>query len=85
MKELPIPPEIEYPDEYPHIYQDKKFNINEAPPDGTEVNSALKTFKNCKSAGTKNMKTEGLKYNQSTKLINAIVVLLTLLDGSNSS
>ena len=45
-RELPLPPEIEHPDEFPHLYQDEKFSINEGIPDEVEVDSVLKSFKN---------------------------------------
>ena len=76
---LPLPPEIEYPEEHQQLYQDQKFHIDESPPDDTEVISARKSFKNGKSWGTDKVKTEGLKYNQSCNLTSAIVALLTLI------
>lgn len=78
-RSLPLPPELEHPENFQHLYQDRKFSIKETPPDANEIKDVLKTFKNGKSAGTDKVKTEGLKYNNSTLLINAILTLLTLI------
>ena len=40
---------------------------------------SLKTLKNNKSGGTDKLKTEGLKYNQSRKLVEAILKLLVMI------
>ena len=77
-QKLQLPPELEKPDEYPHL-KDEVIHVNEDPPDEKEVKDALKSFKNNKSAGTDKLKTEGLKYNDSKNLIKAIITLLTLI------
>ena len=64
---LPLPPEIENPEQYPYLY-DEQIEVNESVPDENEIQDVLKTFKNNKSSGTDNIKTECLKYNK-TKTI----------------
>ena len=53
--------------------------MKENPPEEKELENALHTFKNNKSSGTDKLKTEGLKYNSSKKLVNALMMLLTLI------
>ena len=76
-RELPMPPEIERPGDFPHLV-DVCIPIDEDPPDEEETSKVLRTFKNNKSGGT-DIKTEGLKYNQSETLLAAILHLLTLI------
>ena len=78
-RELPIPPELEFPDQYQHLYQDEKIAIDESIPGMQETGYALNTFKNGKSCGTDKVKTEGLKYNQSEQLMKAILLLLSII------
>ena len=78
-RDLPIPPELEFPDRYQHLYQDEKFPIDESVPGAEETDDALKTFKNGKSGGTDKVKTEGLKYNHSELLIKAILMLMSII------
>ena len=66
-RELPEPPELEKPDQYPHL-KDDTLPINESMPTEKDVNAVLETFKNNKSSGTDKLKTECLKYNDSNKL-----------------
>ena len=77
-REIPIPPEIEKPDQYPYL-ADEIIPVDESPPTVEEVKKVLKNFKNNKSAGTDKLKTEGLKYNDSKNLITAILTLMTLI------
>ena len=77
-RELPMPPELEKPEEYPHLC-DEIIPVNEEVPDDEETSKTLKNFKNKKSSGTDKTKTESLKYNQSKTLVNAIVYLLTMI------
>ena len=76
---LPLPPELAQPEMYPHLNDTMMVDVREDPPGESELREALRTFKNNKSAGTDKLKTEGLKYNDSQKLINALMVLLTLI------
>ena len=76
--ELPLPPELQNPEQYQHL-SDEVVMINEEFPDEVEVKNVLKSFKNNKSAGTDKLKTEGLKYNDSKKLVDVILLLLTLI------
>ena len=66
-RELPEPPELGKPDQYPHL-KDDTLPIDEIMPTEKEVKAVLKTFKNNKSSGTDKLKTECLKYNDSNKL-----------------
>ena len=75
---LPLPPELAEPDNYPHLL-DEQVEINQEAPTEGETRELLRTFKNNKSGGTDQLKTEGLKYNSSQKLVDAIVLLLTLI------
>ena len=75
---LELPPELAQPENYPHL-NDTRIEVNEDPPDETELKDVLRTFKNNKSAGTDKLKTEGLKYNSSKNLINALMMLFTLI------
>ena len=50
-RELPEPPELEKPDQYPHL-KDDTLPIDESMPTEKEVKAVLKTFKNNKSSGT---------------------------------
>ena len=76
-RSLPMPPELEKPEDYPHL-TDEVIAVNEDVPDSEETNKVLQSFKNGKSRGT-DIKTEGLKYNSSQNLLMAIVALLTLI------
>ena len=75
---LPLPPELQFPEKYQHL-NDEIVPINEEVPNEEEVVKVLKNFKNNKSSGTDKLKTEGLKYNDSKNLIQAILLLLTLI------
>ena len=57
----------------------ERIAINGSEPTEKEVTESLKTFKNNKSGGTEKLKTEGLKYNQSRKLVEAILKLLVMI------
>ena len=57
--ELDIPPEIDKPENFPHL--DVRIQVNEEQPTEEEMEDVLKSFKNNKSAGTVKLKTEGLK------------------------
>ena len=72
---IPTPPEIEHPENFPQL-KDQLYEVKENPPDLTETEKCLKTFKNNRSGGTDKLRTEGLKYNSSGKLLAAIVFLL---------
>ena len=76
--ELTLPPELRNPEQYQHL-SDEVVMINEEFPDEVEVKNVLKSFKNNKSAGTDKLKTEGLKYNDSKKLVDVILLLPTLI------
>ena len=75
---LPLPPELQFPEKYQHL-NNEIVPINEEVPNEEEVVKVLKSFKNNKSSGTDKLKTEGLKYNDSKNLIQAIILLLTLI------
>ena len=77
-RSLQMPPELENPDQYPHL-QDEKMEIQEDQPTEEEVIKALASFKNNKSSGTDRLKTEGLKYNSSNNLVKSIVMLMALI------
>ncbi len=77
-RKLPIPPEIENPEQYPQL-RDESIPVNEEAPDEEEVLSALKSFKNNKSAGTDKVRTEGLKYIDTKNLVTVILTLQTLI------
>jgi len=53
--------------------------VNEDSPAVEEMEHVLKTFEYNKSAGTDQLKTEGLKYNSSNQLIHVLLLLLTLI------
>ena len=76
--ELDIPPEIDKPENFPHL-QDVRIQVNEEQPTEKEMEDVLKSFKNNKSHGTDKLKTEGLKYNSSKKLVEVLLMLFTLI------
>ena len=78
MRELPIPPEIEHPEQFPYL-REEPVVVDEGAPTAVEVKGVLKSFKNNKSAGTDKLRTECLKYNESQHLVMKIVHLLTLI------
>ena len=78
LREIDLPPEIANPEDYTFLAEEPVV-INQQIPSPEEVKNVLNTFKNNKSAGTDNLKTECLKYNNSSKLVNNIVKLLTLI------
>ena len=75
---LELPPELAHPEWFPYL-NDIKVEVKENPPDEKELEDALHTLKNNKSSGTDKLKTEGLKYNSSKKLINSLMMLFTLI------
>ena len=77
-RDLQIPPELESPDNYPHL-TDEIVHIKKDVPEKREVKDALQSFKNNKSEGTDKVKTEGLKYSESKNLINRVLSLLILI------
>ena len=58
-RELPTPPEIENPDEYPYL-KDTLYTISEDPPSSGEVKQGLKSFKNNRSWGNDNLRQKDL-------------------------
>ena len=75
---LELPEELQNPQKFPHL-TDEPFVIREDEPDRNEVNQATGSFKNNRNAGTDKMKTECLKYNNSSTLIASLVLLLSLI------
>ena len=75
---IPLPPELERPEEYSFLAEEK-IPINEDVPAEKEVKDAVRTFKDGKNWGSDKMKTEGLKYNSSNLLLGRILALLTLI------
>ena len=77
-RELPLPPELASPEDFPYL-KEEAVTVNEDIPDEKEVKEVIHSFKNNKSGGTDKLKTEGLKYNDSMSLVLCIVTLLTLI------
>ena len=77
-REIPLPPELEKPEEYAYL-KEELIPINEEVPSEIELRTVLKSFKNNKSSGTDRLRTEGLKYNNSQQLINVLITLFTLI------
>ena len=77
-RQLELPEELQHPQKFPHLI-DKKFDIKQGEPDEAEVELAISSFKNNRSAGTDKLKTECLKYNSSNTLIACIVLLMSLI------
>ena len=75
---IPLPPELENPQNYPYL-EDEKIPINEGAPTEKETRDAKASFKDNKSFGTDRLKTEGLKYNSSNTLVARIHLLLVLI------
>ena len=75
---LEMPKELQYPQRFPHLTDDS-FEIREDEPSEAEVKKAINSFKNNKSAGTDKMKTECLKYNNSSTLLAYLVLLMSLI------
>ena len=73
-----MPKELQYPQRFPHL-TDESFEIQEGEPSEAEVKKAINSFKNNKSAGTDKMKTECLKYNNSSTLLAYLVLLMSLI------
>ena len=78
MRELPVPPEIEHPEQFPYL-RELSVVVDEGVPTSVEVKGVMKSFKNNKSAGTDRLRTECLKYNESQHLVTSIVHLLSLI------
>lgn len=76
--ELELPPELAQPENVPHL-KDIRIEVNEGLPNAKEIEDVLKTFKKNKRAGTDKMKTEGLKYSSIKKLIDALILLFTMM------
>ena len=77
-REIPLPPELEKPEEHPYL-KEELIPINEQVPSESELKTVLKSFKNNKSSGTDRLRTEGLKYNNSQQLIRVLITLFTLI------
>ena len=77
-RQVDLPEELEHPQKFPHLI-DKSFDIKQNMPDEAEVKLAIGSFKNNRSAGTDKLKTECLKYNNSSALIACLVLLLSLI------
>ena len=77
-KDIPTPPEIENPNEYAYL-KDLFVEVEEAPPNETEIAEAIKTMKNNKSAGTDKIPAEALKYQDSSSLMKYLTMLITLI------
>ena len=75
---LELPPELKSPHQFPHL-ADAPFHINEGEPSLEETKGALSSFKNNRNAGTDKVKTEGLKYNSSSKLLAYLLMLMSLI------
>ena len=79
-----MPPKRAQPENFPHS-ENVKVTVNEDPPTLEEKEHVLKTFKNNKSAGTDQRKTEGLKYNSSNQLIRVLFFLFITKFGGQES
>ena len=77
-RQLEFPKELQHHQKFPYLI-DKKFDIKQGEPDEAEVELAISSFKNNRSAGTDKLKTECLKYNSSNTLIACIVLLMSLI------
>ena len=77
-RSIPLPPELNESNNCTRI-DEVTIPINEGVPNEDEVKNAIKSFKNNRCAGTDKLHTEGLKYNNSHNLINAILKLMTLI------
>ena len=65
-RHVELQPEVSHPSEFPHILPDHSEIITDTPPTSSEVQSAVKSFKNGKCRGTDKVSPEQLKYNNST-------------------
>ncbi len=73
-----MPEELQNPHKFPNL-NDEPIVIRENEPTEIEVKQALSSFKNNRSAGTDKMKTECLKYNNSSTLLAYLVLLLSMI------
>ena len=77
-RSVELPEELKHPQKFPHL-RDTPFAIKEDEPTEAEVEKAISSFKNNRSAGTDKLKTECLKYNYSSTLIVCLTLLLSLI------
>ena len=78
-RHVELQPEVSHPSEFPHILPDHSEIITDTPPTSSEVQSAVKSFKNGKCRGTDKVSPEQLKYNNSHKLLLRITILLVTI------
>ena len=70
-------PELEQPDDYPHLLPpDGLPVINDSPPDCSEIKANIAKLKNGRCQGTDNIHSEQLKYTTSESLFKYITLLL---------
>ena len=78
-RHVELQPEVSHPSEFPHILPDHSEIITDTPPTSSEVQSAVKSFKNGKCRGTDKVSPEQLKYNNSHKVLLHITILLVTI------
>ena len=78
-RHVELQPEVSHPSEFPHILPDHSEIITDTPPTSSEVQSAIKSFKNGKCRGTDKVSPEQLKYNNSHKLLLHNTILLVTI------
>ena len=76
-KQLDMPPEVEYPNNFDYL-KDLPVEVNEAPPDCNEIEEVVKTLKNGK-LGTDKIYPEGMKYHSSKNIFVYLTMLTSLI------
>ena len=81
-RKLPSPDEIANPQNYPHLRSSDEcelLDINENQPDREDMEKTTKSMKNGKCKDPSGVYSEQIKYNTSSKLMQILVTLMTLI------
>lgn len=78
-KDIKTQPEVENPENYPHILPPNDLVVNNDIPETTEVQKILAELKNGKCLGTDSLHAEHLKYNRSNRFLIYLTALLTAI------
>ena len=74
-----LQPEIENPENFPHILPPDNHQVNEDIPNEDELQKVIRKQKDNKCQGIDKIYSEHLKYSTSSKLFSALLLLLTMI------
>ena len=74
-----LQPEIENPENFPHILPPVNHQVNEDIPNEDELQKVISKQKDNKCQGIDKIYSEHLKYSTSSKLFSALLLLLTMI------